>query len=144
MRSHGTCNWVDGGHFHVDGERSDGPIAIMTSAGWDFGPEFEIERPLDFGVSVKEVRAAMWSAPLDGMTSHQAFVFPGVITHDGITFTTWRDEAAAIAFAYRPGTHKTAMDRHRALETADRLSFTRLRPIATHGTWFGVDPLAGV
>jgi hypothetical protein len=141
-RSHGSCNWVDGGHFDADGERATGPIAVLTSVGWEVGPEFEAERAIDFGEAVTRVRTAMWSNPVDGMTSHQAFNFPGMLTHDGITFTTWRDEAAAVAFAYRGGAHKTEMDRFRLDETADRTSFTRLRPIETHGTWYGEDPLA--
>jgi hypothetical protein len=141
-RSHGSCNWVDGGHFDADGERAAGPIAVMTSVGWDVGPGFQLERAVDFGEAVTRVRAAMWSEQVDGMTSHQTFVFPGMLAHDGITFTTWRDEAAAVAFAYRPGAHKTEMDRFRLDETADRTSFTRLRSIETHGTWYGADPLA--
>jgi hypothetical protein len=141
-RSHGSCNWVDGGHFDADGERTTGPMAVMTSVGWDLGPTFRLERAVDFGEAVTRVRTAMWSEPVDGMTSHQSFVFPGMLAHDGITFTTWRDEAAAVAFAYRAGAHKTEMDRFRLDETADRTSFTRLRPIETHGTWHGADPLA--
>jgi hypothetical protein len=141
-RSHGSCNWVDGGHFDAGGERPTGPIAVMTSVGWDVGPQFQLERAVDFGEAVARVRTAMWSEAVDGMTSHQAFVFPGMLAHDGITFTTWRDEAAAVAFAYRPGAHKTEMDRFRLDETADRTSFTRLRSIETHGTWYGADPLA--
>jgi hypothetical protein len=141
-RSHGSCNWVDGGHFDAAGDRATGPIAIMTSVGWDVGPGFQLERALDFGDATNRVRTAMWSEPVEGMTSHQAFIFPGILAHDGITLTTWRDEAAAVAFAYRPGAHKTEMDRFRLDETADRTSFTRLRPIETHGTWYGADPFA--
>ncbi len=140
-RSHGSCNWVDGGQFDASGERATGPIAVMTSVGWDIGPGFQPQRALDFAEGVGRVRKAMWSEPVEGMTSEQSFVFPGILTHDGLTFTTWRDEAAAVAFAYRPGAHKTEMDRFRLDETADRTSFTRLRPIETHGTWFGADPL---
>ena len=76
-RSHGSCNWVDGGHFDTGHERTAGPIAVMTSVGWDVGPGFQLERAVDFGEAVTRVRAAMWSEPVDGMTSHQAFVFPG-------------------------------------------------------------------
>jgi hypothetical protein len=141
-RSHGSCNWVDGGHFDADGERAAGPIAVMTSVGWDVGPDFQPERAIDFGEAVSRVRTAMWAEPVEGMTSHQSFVFPGILAHDGITFTTWRTEAAAVAFAYRTGAHKTEMDRFRLDETADRTSFTRLRPIETHGTWYGADPFA--
>lgn len=141
-RSHGSCNWIDGGHFDAAGELAAGPIAVMTSVGWNVGPGFEPARAIDFGEAVTRVRTAMWSEPVDGMTSHQAFIFRGLLAHDGITFTTWRDEAAAVAFAYRPGSHKTEMDRFRLDETADRTSFTRLRPIETHGTWYGADPFA--
>jgi len=140
-RSHGSCNWVDGGHFDAAGQGTTGPIAVMTSVGWDIGPEFRPERATSFAAGVGRVRTVMWSEPVAGMTSGQAFTFPGMLTHDGITFTTWRDEAAAGAFAYRPGAHKTERDQVRVDETADRTSFTRLRPIETHGTWSGTDPL---
>lgn len=140
-RSHGSCNWVDGGHFDAADERAAGSVAVMTSAGWDIGPGFQIERAIDFAQATARVRAAIWSKPVDGITSHQAFVFPGLLAHDSITFTTWSEEAAAVAFAYRPGAHKTEIDRFRVDETADRTSFTRLRPIQTHGTWHGADPL---
>ena len=82
----------------------------------------------------------MWSEPPDGMLSHQAFIFPGLLADDGVTFTTWRDEGAMKSYAYRAGVHKTEMDAFRLDETADRTSFTRLRPIETHGTWWGTDP----
>ena len=140
IRSHGDCNWVDGGHFAGAGTRTDGPMAVMTSVGWDTGPGFEVERALSFGQATGRVRASMWADPVDGLTSHQAFIFPGLLVHDGITFTTWEQESAAVAFAYRPGAHKTEMDAFRLDETADRTSFTRLRPLVAHGTWHGADP----
>ncbi len=119
-------------------------MAVMTSAGWDVGPDFDVARALSFAASVAEVRQSMWDDPPTGMFSHQNFVFPGVLVDDGITFTMWRDIDAMKSFAYRPGPHKSAMDAFRLDETADRTSFTRLAPLATHGSWWGSDPLAVV
>jgi len=142
MRSIGELNWVAGGTFESTGSRSDGPLAVMTSAGWDVGPDFDPARALAFGAAVGVLRASMWEHPPDGMSSHQTFVFPGLLEHDGITITTWRDVEAMKAYAYQPGPHKSAMDAFRLDETADRTSFTRLRPLATHGTWWGSDPFS--
>lgn len=114
----------------------------MTSAGWDVGPDFDAARALAFAAAVTEVRTSMWEHPPEGMTSHQTFVFPGLLDHDGITFTTWRDVDAMKAYAYQPGPHKSAMDAFRLDETADRTSFTRLLPLETHGTWWGSDPFS--
>lgn len=140
IRSIGELNWVGGGRFEATGTRADGPLAVMTSVGWDVGPDFDPTRALAFGAAVGEVRRSMWDRPPDGMSSHQAFTFPGLLEHDGITFTTWRDDEAMKAYAYQPGPHKSAMDAFRIDETADRTSFTRLRPLETHGAWWGADP----
>ena len=140
IRSIGDLNWVGGGQFESSGSRATGPIGVMTSAGWDVGPDFDAARALSFGAAVAEVRRSMWDDPPAGMLSHQSFTFPGLLVHDGITFTTWRDVDAMKAYAYRPGPHKSAMDAFRLDETADRTSFTRLVPLATHGTWWGGDP----
>ena len=139
-RSHGHLNWTELGCFESSGSRAAGPLAVLTSVGWDVGPEFDAERALSFGAAVARVRQTMWSEPPDGMLSHQAFTFPGLLANDGVTFTTWRDEEAMKSFAYRAGAHKTEMDAFRLDETADRTSFTRLRPMETHGTWWGTDP----
>jgi hypothetical protein len=140
LRSIGELNWVGGGRLEATGSRADGPLAVMTSVGWDLGPAFDAARALAFAGAVAEVRQSMWDDPPDGMSSHQNFTFPGVLIHDGITLTTWRDVDAMKAYAYQPGAHKSAMDAFRIDETADRTSFTRLRPLETHGTWWGIDP----
>jgi len=84
----------------------------------------------------------MHDDPIDGMHASHNFTYPGMLVHDGSTFSIWRDDSAMKEFAYRPGKHKTEMDAFRIDETADRTSWTRLRPLESHGTWFGRDPLS--
>jgi hypothetical protein len=138
------CNWIDD---HVDlqctSSGSGGPLAVLTSAGWELGPSFVLERAMSFADAVGRVRAAATAVDVAGMHSMQLFAFPGVLVHDGVTLTFWNDEVAMKEFAYRAGTHKTELDAFRLDETTDRTSFTRLRPIESHGTWWGTDPFAG-
>jgi hypothetical protein len=143
-KSHGSCRWIgDSGHFAVDpGARStDGVVITLTTAGWELGPDFDVERAMSFGAAVERVRTWMQDEPIDGMLAWGIFNFPGLLVHDGPTFSIWRDDAAMKNFAYRAGVHKTAMDAFRLDETADRTSWTRLRALESHGTWWGVDPL---
>ncbi len=143
-KSHGYCNWIGGGgHFAVDRnvQSTDGVVITLTTAGWELGPDFDVDRALGFGAAVGRVRTWMDDEPLDGLLSSQIFNFPGLLVHDGPTFSIWRDDTAMKNFAYRPGAHKTEMDAFRLDETADRTSWTRLRVIESNGTWWGVDPL---
>ena len=39
--------------------------------------------------------------------------------------------------AYRTGTYRAQIDRHKAEKTADRTSFTRARLLASTGAWKG-------
>lgn len=140
----GETNWLDpdqpgpvltAGPPPTDGE----PFAVITSAGWTIDDRFDVDKALDFGRGVAEVRSNMSS--VDGLLSHQAFNFPGLLEVDGPTITFWRDDAAMRAFAYRPGTHKTEMDRYRELDTADRTSFSRLRVLESRGSVNGANPI---
>jgi hypothetical protein len=63
---------------------------------------------------------------------------PNPIGTDGITFSLWRDDASMMAAAYRPGVHRTQLDRYRVEHTADRSSFTRARIMCCSGTWDGI------
>lgn len=144
IKSHGCCNWIGtDGHFAVDRDRrqDDGVVITVTTAGWDVGPDFDVERALSFAAGVERVRTWIHEEPIDGMLASHNFVYPGLLDHDGSTFSIWRDDAAMKEFAYRPGAHKTEMDAFRIDETADRTSWTRLHPLESHGTWFGADPL---
>jgi hypothetical protein len=138
----GETNWVDParpgpvfatGRAPAPGER----MAVLTTVGWNFGPDLDMDRVADFGVGVGLIRDSM--NDVDGLHSQQTFTPPGGGL-DPFTFTIWRDDAAMRAFAYRPGVHKEQMDRFKRLHTADRTSFTRLRALASSGTWHGTDP----
>lgn len=146
-KSHGCCNWIgDSNHFAVDRnvQQDDGVVITLTTAGWELGPGFDVDRALSFAAAVDRVRTWMNDEPLDGLLSSQIFSFPGLLVHDGPTFSIWRDDIAMKNFAYRSGAHKTEMDTFRLDETADRTSWTRLRVIESHGTWWGIDPLEQV
>ena len=141
----GEVNWLDaetpGPVFTTGSPPADGEaFAVITSAGWTIDADFDINRAIDFATGVVRVRDSMTS--VDGLHSQQTFGFPGLVTIDGITLTFWRNDAAMRAFAYRPGEHKTQLDRFRERNTADRTSFTRLRALHQYGTWHGTDPLA--
>jgi hypothetical protein len=141
----GEINWLDPQHpgsIFVTGDApADGePFVVLTSVGWDFGPDLDMDRVVDFGTGVGSVRSSM--EDVEGLHSQQSFTIPGAGGFDPFTFTIWRDDAAMRAFAYRPGEHKQQMDRYRQLHTADRTSFTRLRVLDSSGTWYGTDPLA--
>ena len=115
-------------------------FAVITSAGWTLDDRFDVDKATDFGRGTREVRASLDS--VDGLLSHQAFGFPGVIDIDALTVTFWRDDSAMRAFAYRSGIHKTEMDRYRERDTADRTSFTRLRVLRSRGSVNGTNPIA--
>lgn len=146
-KSHGSCSWIgDSGHFSVDrsARPADGVVITLTTAGWELGPDFDVERAMSFGAAVERVRTWIDDEPTDGMLASGIFTFPGLLVHDGPTFSIWRDDASMKNFAYRAGSHKTEMDAFRLDETADRTSWTRLRALESHGTWWGVDPLENV
>jgi hypothetical protein len=141
VRMLGGCNWIAD---HVDLQptiaAADGPLAVLTSAGWVLDANFDVDRAMSFGAAVGRVRDSITGADVPGLLAHQNFVFPGLLVHDGVTLTFWQDEASMKNFAYRPGSHKTELDAFRLNETCDRTSFTRLRPIESHGTWWGTNP----
>ena len=59
---------------------------------------------------------------------------------DGVTMSVWRSDSAMIDTMYRPGLHRTQVERHRRDNLADRTSFTRFRVLDTQGLWNGSDP----
>jgi hypothetical protein len=133
---HGAVNWLDpstpGLVFEPGPKpRDNEPFVVITSAGWTLDDRFDVDKALDFGRGVAAVRRSMDG--VDGLIFQHGFNFPGLLAVDGPTVTMWRDDAATRAFAYRPGTHKTEMDRFRANDTADRSSFTRLRVLRARG-----------
>lgn len=115
-----------------------GPLVVLTTAGFTLGPGFDPARAIAFRRAVDRVRGWLQAAP--GLVASQVFT-PHVLGDDGATMSVWTSEAAMAAAAYRPGMHREEIDHYKRDHTADRTSFTRLRALATAGTWNGVDPI---
>lgn len=139
----GECNHLDrerpGPMLQPHAEDPGGPLVVMTTAGFNLGPDLDMARVVDFRRNVDRVRLTVAAA--DGNLARQVFA-PHTPGDDGVTTTVWRDDAAMSAFAYRPGEHRGQVDRFKREQTCDRTSFTRLRPVRTSGSWEGRDPLA--
>jgi hypothetical protein len=111
----------------------EGPLAILTRA------------------TIRPWRVAAFRAAarkVDGELARR----PGLLAAIGIgeapvftqaTFSLWASPEAVRGFAYAEPEHLAAM-RRRAIEGwySEEL-FARFRPIASYGTWEGVDPLRG-
>lgn len=117
---------------------SDEPFVAITSAGWNVGPELDMNRVRDFSNGVAAVRMSMTG--MTGLHSQQTFGFNKGLVVDPVTVTFWRDDASVRQFSYGPAVHKMQMERYRANDTADRTSFTRSRVVWSEGTWYGRDP----
>jgi hypothetical protein len=137
----GECNHLNkerpGEMFHIEGEDPGGPLVVITTAGYNMGPDLNIERVIDFRRNVDQVRDAMRAS--DGNVAAQVFT-PHTYGDDGFTTSIWRNDAAMFAGAYRPGEHRARIERHKGEPMADRTSFTRFRALRTVGSWNGADP----
>ncbi len=141
----GDVNWLErdpvGPAFEpADDPARRGPLVVVTSAGYVIDANIDLDRVRDFVAHTERVRLSM-NDTAEGLLVQHVFSHPDVSV-DGMTFTVWRNDAAMVDFAYRPGVHREQLDRYRAEHTADRTSFTRFRPVRSLGTWEGRDPLA--
>lgn len=138
----GECNHLDSTlpGLVFDGGQPDpgGPLFVMTTAGFNLGPGFDVQRAIEFRRNVDRVKEWMQSAA--GMFGAHTFT-PHTRGDDGVTMSVWADEASMASVMYRPGVHRTQIDRYRSEQTADRTSFTRFRALETCGTWNGADPI---
>jgi hypothetical protein len=141
----GENNWfgaVDGAPRLAPAETDPDPrglLAVVTTAGYKAMTREELkadlQRRADFAANVHRVRD--WYATLPGTLALGLFNFMPMGT-DGMTFSLWRNDAAMIAAAFRPGMHREQLDRYRTAHTADRTSFMRTRVLNCAGTWEGV------
>jgi hypothetical protein len=143
VRHHGECNHLDrespGEIFEASSSDPGGAIMAITTAGYRFGPDLKMERVMDFRRHVDLVNE--WIKQCDGCLASQPFT-PHTVGDDGFTLSVWRDDASMLSASYRPGAHRTQLDRHKATEIFDRSSFTRCRVLEASGQWEGKNPLA--
>jgi hypothetical protein len=137
----GECNHLDRDRpdtvFEVGNVDPRGTCMVITTAGFQPGPQFRIERVIDFRRHVDATNA--WLGTADGYLASQVFT-PHTVGDDGVTMSLWRDDASMLAAAYRPGAHRAQIDRHKTQSVFDRSSFTRCRILDTRGQWNGRDP----
>ena len=115
-----------------------GLLTVITTAGFNNLPPEELNADLprraDLLHNVDRVRD--WFGTLPANLARGVFgVSP--LGNDGMTFSVWQDDAAMLATAYRPGTHRTQIDRYKREQTADRTSFTRTPLLKSVGSWDG-------
>ena len=139
----GEVDWLDRRHpglaLEPVADDPGGPLAVMTTAGFVIDKDFDFARAQDFSFNVDRVRGVLDVAPGNVLTHVLQAAEP--TGPDGITFTVWRSDDAMRDAAYRPGPHRQQLDRYKAEQTADRTSFTRLRPRTSAGSWNRVDPI---
>jgi len=138
----GECNHLDrdrpGPVFEIGAPEPGGPCMVITTAGFNFGPELKIERVINFRRNVDTTNE--WMGQADGCLVSQVFT-PHTVGDDGFTMSIWRDDASMLAAAYRPGFHRSQIERHKAESFFDRSSFTRFRILESSGLWNGLNPL---
>lgn len=113
-----------------------GPLAIVTSAGFDPSKDDFRPRAIRFTAGVSEV--IDWFGTLPSILRRDVFN-GGHDGREGFTLSLWRSDDAMREAAYHPGNHRNRMDESRTGALMDRSSFTRLRILSSHGDWDG-DP----
>ena len=137
----GECNHLERSNprliFEPSTEDPGGPLFVMTTAGYNMGPELDFARVIDFRVHVDKVHE--WLQSAEGRVASQVFT-PHTVGDDGVTMSLRHSDTAMMETMYRPGLHRTQIERHRRESLADRTSFTRFRVLKTLGQWNGSDP----
>jgi hypothetical protein len=144
FRFKGVNEWFKGTDVRLVPAEQDpgGPLAVITSAGYDRHDPSQVPRMRGFYAGIVKVQEAYEA--MDGNIV-QAY-FRNTRKTDGQTFTIWRDDAAMMSAAYRAGRHRSEMDYHHGNPPGyfDRSSFLRSRILDHKGSWDGRDPVAEI
>ena len=142
FKHHGECNHIEretpGELFEVSEDGCGGPLAVLTTAGYQLGFEANMDRVVAFRHKVDNVGA--WMKELEGCLFSRAFT-PHTVGFDGFTVSVWRSDEAMLNASYRAGLHRKYVDGHKESSDFDRSSFTRFRILDSSGKWNGQDPL---
>ncbi len=120
--------------------------AIAPVAAPEVGPWVILTRAT---IRPTKVRAFLGAVP---SVAEQLLQQPELINSVGVgeapllyqaTLSLWRTLPSVTGFAYSHGLHKNIVQRTRQERWYREELFARLRPVASFGTWDGVDPLAG-
>ena len=112
---------------HAARPHRDEPIVVITSIG-------PYSREVDVATAGQHASYARQSlSQTDGLL-HELMLIPYPPT-DLFTITAWRNENAALAWAYKGESHRGARDFHRTASEKARVSFTRCRIGASFGDW---------
>jgi heme-degrading monooxygenase HmoA len=132
LRWHGTWGGADpfAGARPAE-DAAAGPLAILTRA------TIRARRLGPFRAAAPTVDASLTQQP--GLLASVGLGEAPFLTQ--ATFSLWRDLDAVKAFAYRDARHAGVIQRTRAGDWYREDLFARFRPIASYGTWDGVDPL---
>jgi hypothetical protein len=138
----GAVNWrgtvQDGVAIRTASEKPEGPLAVITSAGFNSLGRDQYPRFARFNRGIQDVIKFYGQAA----GNLRRDVFAGEFDRrDSFTVTLWRDDKAMLHAAYHEGSHRTLMDQSRDGSFFDRSSFTRARLIASSGSWDG-NPLS--
>lgn len=116
-----------------------GPLMVVTSAGYDNPGPADLPRIIKFSKGLDDIQA--YYATLPDNIRQAVYNGASVDGHDGMTITLWRNDAAMMAAAYKPGNHRTEMNYQRTTGHFDRSSFSRARILDSKGSWDGSDPV---
>lgn len=133
IQSHGYWNGKQPFEPFVQGS-ADGPVAVLTraSVNWLALPNF-----IRYG--------AKTSKALDDVNGLICSIGLGELPFiRQATFSIWESVEAMKAYAYKTDHHQEVMRRTRAEKWYSEELFARFMPIASEGTWNGIDPLENV
>ena len=137
----GICNYVNGQgsdlNYATASPDPGGHLFIITSGGFDFGPEFDRTRPVNSRGYSDRDRGEL--PPASGRVMSEYFTPPPA--DDATTMSLWVSDEAMVKTMYGPGIHREEVDRFKREKSLDRTSFTRFRVLRARGRWDGVDPM---